>query len=281
MNNFALFLSTSDGYSDCWDPFFYLLKKYWPSFSGPIYISTEFKDYQYDGLNVIPLKVSQKHHASPQKQPTWSKRMRWALEMIPEETILFMQEDFLLKDYVDIDTFNKHLNFFNTHKDVKCLHLTDCGPKELTDSEYPDYSYVIPKQPFRVSCQVALWKKQEILFLLRDRETAWDFEGYGSKRSAAANHLYLAVHKGMVKYDEKEIIPYLMTGIIKGKWNKGAKALFDKNNINVDLSIRGFYSEPNGCKKQVTRPQIIKMRYKSFINYIDMFFMKCLLFVKK
>lgn len=281
MNNFALFLSTSDGYSDCWEPFFFLLKKYWPSFSGPIYITTEFKDFQYDGLNIIPLKVSKNHNISPQKQPTWSKRMRWALEMIPEETILFMQEDFFLKGYVDDNTFSKHLNFFNSHNEVKCLHLTDKGPNEMCDSDYPEYSYVLPNQTYRISCQIALWRKHELLFLMRNRETAWDFELFGSKRSAAANHLYLAVRKGVVKYGEKEIIPYLVTGIMKGKWIKETETLFKDNNINIDLSVRGFYSELSGCDNQLTNYQKMHRRYKNNINKIDVFFIKHILNWKK
>lgn len=45
-----------DGYADCWDPFFTLLKKYFPeSKEFEIILSTTTKSYEFEGLNIKTL----------------------------------------------------------------------------------------------------------------------------------------------------------------------------------------------------------------------------------
>lgn len=38
-------------------------------------------------------------------------------------------------------------------------------------------------------------------------------------------------------------MPYLFTGIIKGKWKSEVEFLFIKHNINIDLNQRGFVKD--------------------------------------
>ena len=82
-----------------------------------------------------------------------------------------------------------------------------------------------------------------IFELLKLREDAWRFERYDSKRSSIFNHRYFVVDRTWVKLNEFEIIRYIFTGIVKGRWIREATNLFKDNNIEMDFSVRGFINE--------------------------------------
>lgn len=238
----AIYFSTCDGYSDCWDPFFTLFEKYWPDFDGTIYLTSEYKDYNRQ--RVVSMRLCEAHAVPKEKRISWSKLTRWALEAIPSDIILFMQEDFFLKAPVKSDIIDEYFALMIAHPEIKCLHLTDQCGKGSHPSEFKNLDEMDLRRPYRISCQSALWRKQELLTLLRDRESAWEWEMFGSTRSSALGHLYLQVSRDYVRLGEFEILPYVFTGIIKGKWFKEVPDLFRENGIEMDLSTRGMYAPP-------------------------------------
>ena len=196
---------------------------------------------------LVPMRICEQHKVPKNDRVSWSKLTRWALESIEEDIILFMQEDFFLKGLVQSDIIDCFADLMKGHPDICCIHLTDqCGTGSVP-SEFEHLDEMHLHRPYRISCQSALWRKKELLTLLRDRENAWEFEMFGSTRSAALGHRYLQVSKDYVRLNQFEIIPYVFTGIIKGKWFREVPALFKENGIDMDLSIRGMY-EPQPTK---------------------------------
>ena len=67
-----------------------------------------------------------------------------------------------------------------------------------------------------------------------------------------------------------EILPYIFTGIVKGRWYKETIPLFDKHNICIDWSIRGLLSEakPETFFQKTKRRMGRIPRY--FIAYLDL-----------
>jgi hypothetical protein len=57
MGQYSILVNTCDKFEDCWDPFFKLFKFYWPDYTGTIYLNTEYKDYSFEGLTIVSLKV--------------------------------------------------------------------------------------------------------------------------------------------------------------------------------------------------------------------------------
>jgi len=55
MDNFSIFLNSTDSFEDCWLPFFTLIKKFWPNLEYKIYLNTETKEYYSKGLNISPI----------------------------------------------------------------------------------------------------------------------------------------------------------------------------------------------------------------------------------
>ena len=107
MLNFSILINTTDNFKDCWFPFFTLFKKYWPDYSGNIYLNTETKVYAHEGLNIISI---QNNIYTPDNSITWSECLIKALQVIDDEIILYMQEDYILKSFVKSDLIEKFCN---------------------------------------------------------------------------------------------------------------------------------------------------------------------------
>jgi hypothetical protein len=97
---FSILINSTDSFDDCWFPFFTLFKKYWPEYTGIIYLNTETKSYSHEGLNIISI---QNNKNTPNKRITWSECLIKCLNVIDDDIILYMQEDYFLKDFVKND----------------------------------------------------------------------------------------------------------------------------------------------------------------------------------
>jgi hypothetical protein len=243
MQNYSVLVNTCDKFEDCWDPFFKLFSIYWPDYNCRIFLNTEYKDYSYPGLDIIAVKGCAKHNIPRNVRATWSQCLKWALESIDDEIVLYMQEDYFLKDMVKDDVVNKYVSLMRNNKDIHCIHLTDQAVTAEKKSQYENLYEVALKQRYRVSCQAALWRNEVLMSYIREYESAWQFEEFGSKRAAILQHNFYVVDENWVKLNEFEIIPYVFTGIIQGYWYERVIPLFEKHNIVVDYSLRGFVND--------------------------------------
>lgn len=240
-SNYAILINTCDKFDDCWEPFFKLWSYYWPNCTGQLYLNTEYKDFNFESLNIISLKVCERNHISRSKRVTWSQCLKWALEGIENDIVLYMQEDYFLRDNVKNDIVEEYVQLMLNNNEIKCIHLTDQAVQPSNEkSIYNQLDKVKIKQRYRVSCQAALWRKSELIELIRVKENAWEFEEFGSMRSALLRRNYYVVNKSIVQLNKFEIIPYVFTGIIQGRWFKDVIPLFQENNIYIDFSKRGF-----------------------------------------
>ena len=65
---YSIIVNTCDSYSDCWDPFFKLFSVFWKDCKGKIFLNTEYKDYSFPGLDIIPTKVCEKRNFPKDKR---------------------------------------------------------------------------------------------------------------------------------------------------------------------------------------------------------------------
>lgn len=274
MKSYSIIINTCDKFEDCWDPFFQLWSTYWKDCQGKIYLNTEYKDYYYRGLDIVTTQVCKKNNVQHDKRATWSQCLKWALEQIDTDIVLYMQEDYFLKDNVKNEIVEKYVQLMTDNENIKCIHLTDQAVFASGKSKFTHLSNVEYKQRYRVSCQAALWRKEELLILIRESEDAWQFEEFGSMRSSIMKHDYYVVDSNYVKLNQFEIIPYVFTGIIQGRWYEETIPLFEKHNILIDFGIRGF------VKDGVSKPLIKRIKYrfvkikKIIINRFDLYKLK-------
>ena len=70
---YSIVVNTCDSYSDCWEPFFKLFSVFWKDCKGEIFLNTEYKDYSFPGLDIIPTKVCEKRNFPKDKRMPWYK----------------------------------------------------------------------------------------------------------------------------------------------------------------------------------------------------------------
>jgi len=269
---YSILINTTDSFEDCWFPFFTLFKKYWPEYTGNIYLNTETKTYTHEGLNIISI---QNNKNTPNQRITWSECLIRALNVIDDDIILYMQEDYFLKDFVKNDIVEKFVQLMHDNYKIDCIHLTDAGGHlGLQSTFHHKLHHLISPQRYLTNCQAALWKKSTLLSLIRPYENAWQFEEFGSKRAAKLKPIFLGVSRSFVKHNEFEIIPYIFTGIIQGRWNDPVVDLFKKNNIAVDFSKRGFVSQAPERSLQMKFSYQIKRFPIVIKNWLDFISLK-------
>lgn len=266
---YSILINTCDKFEDCWEPFFKLWSIYWPNCSGKIYLNTEYKEFSYPGIDITSVKCGQQLNLPSRTRATWSQCLRQALKVIDTDIVLYMQEDYFLNRRVQNDIVEHFVHLMHQHEHIKCIHLTDQSVTSCGKSPYKKLNICTPIQRYRVCCQAALWRKDELINLLRDDENAWEFEEYGSWRSSALNHDYYVVDTAWVRQGEYEIIPYIFTGIVQGRWFRPVTELFATHNINIDYNRRGFHTA--GLQKPLLQrikfliqkfPRILQKRYE-------------------
>ncbi len=272
--NYSILINTTDSFEDCWIPFFTLFKKYWPEYNGKIYLNTETKSFDFLGLNIISI---QNNKLEPSKKITWSECLIRALKTIDSDVILYLQDDYFFKGFVKNELIDKYANVMFEHRNIDCIHLTDQAV--LFDNIKSQYYGLYPvkiKQTYRVSCQAALWKKEILLKYLRPHENAWQFEKFGSKRGFIFKDNFFVVDPNQIKLNQYEIIPYVFTGIIKGRWKEEVVPLFNENKIGIDYTKRGFFLQAPQRSlliKIINKLTNIPIEFKS---WIDLLKLKCI-----
>lgn len=202
-------------------------------------MTTEYVDYSYPGLNIIPAKVSLQHNISKERQPLWGQRMLWGLEKVETELIIVLQEDFFIKGPVNHSKIEEMIDYMLTNKEVKCFHFTPIKIRSSSPFVLPNVLEIGYNTSYRVSAQPAIWRTEELKTIIKDSYTPWQFEVIGSKVSGKQKTTYLMYGKDYL--ETNPIYPYVATGILKGKWNKEVVPLFKENGININYNERGFY----------------------------------------
>jgi len=269
MNEFVIFVNTCDKFEDCWDPFFKLFSTHWPDYQGTIYLNTEYKEYTYPGLNIVSVKSCE--GLNDAHLITWSECLKRGLSAIDNELVLYLQEDYFLKSKVNDNAIFNFAKLMRS-ENIDCVHLTDQNTQGpfTASSPYEGLWTINQESEYRISCQAAIWKREVLSSYIRTYESAWNFEDFGTTRSSVLNHKFYMVDRTQVKLNVSEIIPYVFTGIIKGKWLDEVVPLFKKHQIIIDFSKRGITNnkEPKTLRTRIENR--IKRLPNYFRNQIDM-----------
>lgn len=240
-NSVTILVNSCDSYEDCWYPFFKLLKKYWPERKFPIVLNTETKTFNYEDMKIKTINVLEKHK---NKNISWSKRLKDVLKRIDSKYILFMLDDFFITDFVNNEKINQIINWMNKDKNIGVFSLYPIEKNEyqdIQDNKYEDFVLRNKKGPYRFNCQIAIWDRKFLISCLRDFESPWDWELIGNRRSRRTNRKFYTLStdaKLIFQYDFRNI------GVIRRKWLLPKTAeLFEKENIDVDFSIRNSVKE--------------------------------------
>lgn len=258
MKDLAVFVSSSDNYSDIWDLFFDLFYKYWPEYKGKIYLQTQKKDYKHPNLDIICTKVG--------KLKYFGMTLKAGLEQIPEENILFIMIDYIFMGQVDNQRIMRYYKFFKSH-DVDSLRLIEESFDHFINTEDPEIKQCLPPAKNRFfSYQIGFWRKDILKGLVLPHESPWSSEWYGDKRAHIIPLKLYSIHKNVL-----QPIPYDPKGCLhRGKWLDNAVSFLKSINYPINFQSRGLYT--NEYQNLSTRIKLSWMLKKDGLKggYLDL-----------
>ncbi len=229
MNNYKIFVSSSDSYADIWPVFFDMFKKYWPEFKGEIVLNTQEKTYQRDDLNIRCTCIG--------RGKKFGETFRAGLDAVNTEHVLLIMIDYLFMGKVNHTQLEEYYQFFQ-QDDLDSLCLVFQGYPNIQPTRHSDLVYVIPPAPhIMFSYQIAFWKKSMLYEMALPHENPWMSEWYGSQRAEIMQIKLVCPQKEI-----KRPIPYDLKGCLhQGKWLNNAVDFLKSLDYPFNFENRGFY----------------------------------------
>ena len=250
-NNVGILVCSCDKYSDVWKPMFEMFFKFWPDCPYNIYLMANHKDFEDKRITTL----------CTGDDVSWSIGFRKALESINEDYVFIIMEDYILQERVDSREFYNLIEYMIKEQAACIRTYPSLYSNEPFYGKFKNIKIgqVKKNDPYRISLQAGLWKRQYVLSIIDDKDSAWEFEHMGSKRSKKDNSKVLCV------LDKDHIIfNYYCTGIIQGYWIKEAVELCKKNGVQIDTSVRPI--EPDEIRKKRIHSERDFIRLKTFLK---------------
>jgi hypothetical protein len=175
----SLLVSSCDQYADLWQPFFALFWRHWPDCPFPVFLESNFK--QFDHQRVTTLLLGQ--------DTRWGAMTRRALERIPSDYVLLFLDDYLLVGPVDNAAVLECARILRELGGTY-LRLRPNPPPDLAVPGHASIGEIGRDQEYRVSLETALWKKSALQNLVRDEYSPWDMEKEGTRRAKELGGFY-------------------------------------------------------------------------------------------
>lgn len=225
----ALVVLSCDGYSDLWEPFFKALFLNWKDCPFNIYLVSNTKKYKDDRVTTL----------LSGDDNDWSSTLRKCINEIKEDNLLFFLEDVFIKTKVDNRIVDLAYSFF-INNNLEYLRLR---PSPRPDVKYnKQFGNILPSSMYRTSLFASFWKKNVFLDILKDGESAWEFELKGSSRSSLYKNFYSTYFH---LFD-------IIHGVEKGKWMNSS--LSDVINLGLIQNTK------------LNRPLYYNNRFEEFIK---------------
>lgn len=199
----AVLVPSCDAYADVWPLFLYALKTYWDDRPYRLFFGTN--ECTHVDESVVTLRSS--------AGLVWSDRVRDYLLQIEDEYVILMLEDFILRRPVKTSAITSAVQFCLEHR-LDCLRLVPRPPPAVTKGNGNTFGEVYSGEPYRISTQAAVWRREFLLELLRSGESIWQFEISGTQRAETRPCKIWASRQKLLPYEG--VLAHHV--IEKGKW---------------------------------------------------------------
>lgn len=219
-NEFCTILIPScDKYSDLWVPFFTLFFRHWRDCPFPVFL----------GSNEQTLSHNRVKSLSIGPDSNWSSSTKLMIESLASPYILMFLDDFFLRRTVNTEHLIFQLDMLNKLNGRMLRLIPRPGP-DIRIKEFPDIGLIENGAPWRISTQVAIWRRDFLLEMLIDGESIWEFEVKGSERSNKYSEGLYCVWKAAVDYGHHVIE--------RGTWFRNEAKHFGSMKIGCDFTRR-------------------------------------------
>lgn len=225
--NTSVLIYSCDKYSDVWGPFFKLFFRYWDC-PYQVYLVTESEQCLLPEVKTINANGE------------WTERVQKAVREIPTKYVIGMCEDFFFRRPVRQEIIDQCIRYMEHDHTIGCFNFEKEYQQNipLKEADIPNFA----QKPssghyFQKSCQPTLWRKKYLEELLDCKLDPWNWEW--QEREYPLKHM---IWNGPL---EETVFDYglhdrLGFGIVQGKWfREDVEPLFQKEGINIDLSVRG------------------------------------------
>lgn len=261
-NEVTILVNSCDLYEDTWYPFFKLLQIQWPDCPYRIVLNTETKKYDCPFMNVETINSG--------NGLSWTARLRYALNQIDSEFVLFFLEDFFLLKPVRTEAFNKALNIIKQNKDVGLIHYTPTEkemPTPKNDLENCFYELPVRKRTLRTRVAVSLFRKDYFLKLLYGDENPWQYERESHIRSMFAGYKIIRQDYSLYPPTFTYCLDHdIGIGVTSRKWLKNNKQFFESMGIfDVNYDRLGIMTDEIKKELQTEKKDIRNVGLKEWV----------------
>lgn len=234
----TVLVNSCDAYSDVWDLFFVALKESWEDFNYPIVLNTQAKEYQCDGVKVVNHKLKMNDR--------WGERFRDTLRKIDTPYVLPFLDDFVINERTNPNgLIEQVLDWMDENDNIDVFYLHKHPYVKNVETEFKKFGLLPQKCEYKLTTQIAIWRKDSLYHLIKDFESPWEWEMYATKKAWKSNKKYYAL---LDESDEPFNIVY--GGVIwRGLWTKETIDIARKYNVDIDFLKRGFIDESNPRKE--------------------------------
>lgn len=245
---FTLLVNSTDGYADCWEPFFRLMAVYWPQYQDEALLNAETRSIEVPGVSIRPTFNAK---AFGGRHPTWTEAILYALDQAETDIILYVQEDYFLKAPVQHDLLCELARIMEDRQ-ITYLGLMDEGAQgPFTPSGFDERLWKIGQgDKYRISLQACMFSKSRMRKYFRRHENPWHFEYYGNIRARRTRDEFYTLNRDLFSAARNPVFPYDLTGIVSRQWKRDVvEDLFARHDIQVDFAQRGFLGEAPPVKR--------------------------------
>lgn len=237
MESCSILVNSCDKFKSAWNPFFTLLRKYWPKCPYKIYLNTESLSYKENDVITLNSKCSD-----------WTGRLKDSLTKIDTDFIIFVLEDFFLMGYVDNDKICDIIEMMRKDASIAVVYPKKISGFDARDEIHPEWIRMDFNRDnkYLINCQFAIWNKKALQELLKPGLSPWDLERIFKVPDNCGYRFYCSP-LGNIFSIEGDVFPYYFAiqkgyGIAKSKWLWNNKKYFKKENISVDYNSLGTLS---------------------------------------
>ncbi len=206
----SILVLSCDDYADVWPVFFTLFFRYWPDCTLPIYLGAN--QLRHEDERVTAICVGEDR--------SWAQSTRLMLENLDTTYVLLFLEDYLLTAPVN-STLVEALMGEMSSTVASFIRFRPSPPPDRPVAGRPLLGELSPGAPYRVSLDIGLWRRETLISLLEDGETAWDMEIVGSRRSDTLPGFYCSTANVFSRTN----------GLERGKWKRYNLPMLRKEDI--------------------------------------------------
>ena len=215
---------SNDRYADVWPGYFTLLFRFWPDLPYKLYLISNH--VRFPDERVIAIQVGD--------DLSWSQTLASGLARVPTRHVLLTLEDYYLTAPVDTAKVRR-LHDAMVERGAVYLRLMGAPNPDYPDPHLPEIGMIKKGAAYRTSTQLAFWDRQTLIDLL-EKETVWQFELTGARRSDRIAAPFLSVYAPFLP------VPYQQV-VRGGKWTAKEVEFFSGYGIAFDFSKRPIESK--------------------------------------